>query len=687
MELFDLNTLHSVVSYIHNHPHIGGLITFGIAFVESLALIGGIIPGSVTMTAIGALIGSGSMPFLATILWAVAGAFVGDFLSYWIGFHYNERLIKMWPFRKHPHWLTKGQDFFRAHGGKSVLIGRFFGPVRSAVPLVAGLMQMKVLRFSFAAFMAATLWALVYIFPGIIVGALSLELPPATATKFILIVLALVAFGWLIFIVIHLFFKTMVSMIDKAMGRCWQQLFNHRPTHWLTTLLSDPQRPNPHPHRQLTLALFALFCAGVSIWLFYSVITHGVALELNQPVFELLRSLRTQVGDDILLAVTLLGDVHVQLTAGALIFVWLMFKRYIWAGIHWLGIVLLSAGTTTLIKHFYYFPRPTGLLHQQLDSSFPSGHTILSVALFGFLAMLIAQNSSSGRRKFPYLITGFLMLAIAFSRIYLGGHWLTDVLGSLFLGFTCVALINLSYLRRASQPIPVGKLSAVTGSIFLVVWLGYGITHLRAQADDYTLYWPTVKMEEATWWKVPHPEIPLFILSRLGKPMDVLNVQWLGSLDDIKQALINEGWKEQVIHLDWKGSLNRLSSKANPEHLPVLPWLYQNQAPVLLMTRPDANRGNFPLYFVLWKSNVTFVNDPRTLWIGSVHYFIPRPEKAAMSLSPQSSQMLYENALWVFKLALKHVHSQVWTISLNRQPPIMWPLNWDGKLLLVKPRD
>jgi len=682
MELFNLSHLHTLIAYLHDHPHIGGLITFGIAFVESIALIGGFIPGSVTMTAIGALIGSGAMPMVPTIAWAVAGAFIGDFLSYGLGAYYNERLKVMWPFRTHPQWLILGQDFFKKHGGKSILIGRFFGPVRSLVPLIAGLMHLSALRFALSAFIAAMLWSVVYILPGIIVGALSLELPPAVATKFILTILGIVAFGWIIFVLIHLFFKTLVSLADRAVDYIWVCLESHSTTRWLTKLLGDSNKANQH--RQLTLAVFVLLCAGLFGYLLFSMITQTGLTHFNEPVFELLRSLRTRVGDDIMLAMTLLGNKYVQLSAGVLIFIWLFAKRFHRAAWHWLGVIFLSAGVAQGVKIFYYSPRPVGVLHPQLTSSFPSGHAILATALLGFLAMLLTHHLPAGRRKAPLLIASFFIVAIALSRIYLGAHWLTDVLASFVLGLSCAALVNLSYLRRESKLLPVAAVTKISILVFGTLWLVYGVMEFRKQQEDYTLYWPTVTMETATWWKRPHPEEPLFILSRLGKPEAALNVQWLGSLDDIRQILLAGDWQEHPVRLNWKGSLNRLSPTANPEHLPVWPALYQNQSPVLMMTKQQ--QGHSPLYFVLWKSNITLSDSNQTLWVGSVHYFIPRPKKNVLALTPEQSYALYKDAMRVFRSSLHDVISQVWTIFLSDQPPVMWSLDWDGKLLLVKPK-
>lgn len=682
MELFDVQHLHALVVYLHLHPYIGGLITFGIAFLESIALIGGLVPGSVVMTAIGALIGSGAMPMAPTILWAIAGAFVGDFLSYGIGAYYNERLRKMWPFCKHPQWLAVGENFFTKHGGKSVLIGRFFGPVRSLVPLIAGLLHMSIPRFILADALAAILWSVVYIMPGVVVGALSLELPPETATKFILIVLGIVAFGWVVVVLLHLSFKTMVLMADRGMGRLWQYFEKHKATHWLTTLLSESNKP--HPHRQLTLALFVLLCVMLFLWVFYSVFTHGPLTHLNEPVFELLRSLHTRVGDDIMLAATLLGDKHVQLVSALFIFGWFVWKRYIWAAMHWLSVTFLSVGAVEMLKNFYYSARPTGLLHSPVSSSFPSGHTILVTALFGFLAMLIAHYSSPTRRKIPLLIASFFILSVALSRIYLGEHWLTDVLGGLFLGLACAGLVHLSYLRCESKHLPVAKLTQVAVGIFLVTWVTYGVLNFHTLQEDDTLYWPTVTMDATTWWQRPHSEIPLFILSRLGKPETVLNVEFLGTTEGIKNILMTQGWQDHPIRLNWKGSLNRLSPKANPEHLPVWPSLYQNQAPVLMMTK--SAQGHPALYFMLWKSNITLADSQQILWLGSVHYFLPRVhDEDLLTMTPTQTHQLYEDAMRIFKTALRGKYiSQMWYISGNEQPAVMLPLDWDGKLLLIK---
>ena len=752
MQFFDLNHLHLLIHYIHDHPTLAELLTFGIAFIESLALIGGLFPGSVTMTAIGALIGSGTMSAMA-IVFAALGAFLGDFLSYGIGAYYNERLPKMWPFRKYPKWLKAGRDFFVDHGGKSVLIGRFFGPVRSVVPLVAGLMHMSVGRFTLSAAIASILWSLLYIAPGIVVGALSLELPPTTATKFILIVLSIVAFGWIILVLFHLFLKKLIIAIDASMNHLWHWLQQHALTAWLPRLLS-PSPSHPYPYRQLNLLFFSIACFSMGLWILHGVVVQNYLTHLNQPIVELLRSLRTQMGDTLMLIFTLLGAKQTQLTAAVLIGLWLTWKRHYRVAFYWACLVFIDAGVGYLCKYLMYVPRPTGLLTPQISSSFPSGHVLLTTGLLSFLAMVFSAHPmtehktdtaaiSIHRPKAPWRIAMLLILAVSISRLYLGAHWLTDVLASLFIGLGCATAVYLFYARQictpnkhadttrtlctaltftlrhrlkklenrheqnalikthtVGNPYPSsalwapsptrgeGEINTAIVLIFLTCWLMYGAMMFKTQQKDSTLYWPMVNMDTKTWWQQPYPEEePLFLLSRVGKPQAALNVQWLGALDRIQQILTTQGWQAKPARLNWKNSFNRLSPKKNPEHLPILPWLYQNQAPVLMMTK-WLDQTSTPLYFVLWKSNITIPDSPQPLWVGSVHYFIPNPHKNGLKLTPAQTQQLYSQAVQALMQDLRQadIPTQVkkWQISPDQQSPLMSALHWDGQLLFVR---
>ena len=87
-----LDSLKPLITWLHLNPQWGGLLAFLFSFAESIAIIGLIVPGSLIMTAIGILIGSGVLPLGQTLLWAIAGAVAGDLISYWFGYHYRENI-------------------------------------------------------------------------------------------------------------------------------------------------------------------------------------------------------------------------------------------------------------------------------------------------------------------------------------------------------------------------------------------------------------------------------------------------------------------------------------------------------------------------------------------------------------------------------------------------------------------
>ena len=136
-----------------------------IAFLESLILIGIIVPGSTIIVFTGFLALHGKED-ISTIIWvAMIGAFWGDFLSYWLGARFGPNIINSKMMRRQQKIVRKSELFFARHGGKSVFFGRFIGPIRGFVPFVAGCARMKPQTFISYAVISAILWGLAY--PGL----------------------------------------------------------------------------------------------------------------------------------------------------------------------------------------------------------------------------------------------------------------------------------------------------------------------------------------------------------------------------------------------------------------------------------------------------------------------------------------------------------------------------------------
>jgi len=165
-----IETFNALLEWIGQHPEHAGWVIFLIALAESLAIVGVLVPGVIILVGAGTLIGSGVLDFWSMTAWAIAGAIIGDALSYWLGHHF-EYLTKRWRwFRLHPDHLEKGVSFFEKYGDISIVLGRFFGPIRAIVPLIAGMMRMPPKRFYLANVLSAIAWAPAYLAPGILLG-------------------------------------------------------------------------------------------------------------------------------------------------------------------------------------------------------------------------------------------------------------------------------------------------------------------------------------------------------------------------------------------------------------------------------------------------------------------------------------------------------------------------------------
>ena len=134
-------------------------IVFLLAFGESLAFVSLLIPATVLLWGIGALIGASGIDFWPVWFAAAIGAGLGDWLSYWLGLHYHEQIARMWPLSRRPDLLPRGHAFFEKYGFFGVFLGRFIGPMRAIVPLVAGACTMPHGVFQLANWTSAFAWA------------------------------------------------------------------------------------------------------------------------------------------------------------------------------------------------------------------------------------------------------------------------------------------------------------------------------------------------------------------------------------------------------------------------------------------------------------------------------------------------------------------------------------------------
>lgn len=674
---FSAFSIQPLIDFFHAYPYSVGIITYFIVLLETTP-VGAVFPGAIIMPTIGFLMGSNAVPFGSTFLCAITGAITGDYVSYFVGIYFQDRIHRVWPFTRWPKLLVQGEKYFHAHGGKSVFISRFVMVVRTVIPMIAGMLKMPIVRFSLAAIPSAVIWAVSYMTPGILLGALSLELPPKVAAKFTLIAFLIIIVLWLAIWLTQHFFKQIWKMIDCYVTQMWRYCQKHKTTMWFTKLLSDPRQPNNH--QQLLLFIIAIFIFGLFFFVLSQVLTHGLLTKWDKPIYYLLSGFRAPALDHMAVMVTLMGDSTMLAIASVIFLAWLLWKRYWYIAIHWLGVVTLSVIVVAGTKFLLYLPRPGEVLYEKYASSFPSGHTALSLVFYGFLAVIIARESKKQDRRIPYIISGVLVVLIALSRLYLGVHWLTDVIGSFLIGLAIVLLATISYRRRHHLHFPARKIALVAIGVFTFVWLVYSSINFHKQVEEYALVWPqtTVAFNQI------ERAAPLYRLNRLGDTIEALNVEWIGDIETIKQALLKQGWKIQPTRIDFMNIVKGLFDVSAIYHLPVFPQLYHNKPSMLLLTK-ETHQDNTILVLHLWASDIGLSDINLPLWVGAVKYY--HPDTKVLSLNHFKHKTKFVGATDTLAGYLKGFTVEHKIYLPEQQPSQMRELHWDGKLLVIQSKD
>ena len=112
--------------------------SFSCHFLSPFAFVSLIVPATFILLGIGALIGAAGIGFLPSYAGAVAGAFLGDWAAFELAVWLGPKVAGIWPISRDPTLLKQASEWFGQWGIAAVFFGRFFGPMRAAVPLVAG---------------------------------------------------------------------------------------------------------------------------------------------------------------------------------------------------------------------------------------------------------------------------------------------------------------------------------------------------------------------------------------------------------------------------------------------------------------------------------------------------------------------------------------------------------------------
>ncbi len=466
---------------------LGGGLIFLAALAESLVFTGLIIPGLILVILAGFLSAKGLID-LGDLIWLVAaGLILGDLLSFYFARRTGRLLFRKRLLER--GYLEAGEEFFKKRGAASLFLGKFIGRIRPVIAFVAGATRLGFEQFIFWEALGAITWAVGYSILGYLLGQawLGLEAWSDRVSIFILVLVAVVALiyllEWLIINQGRQFFALIKSLL-KSIGTAIvsnpdvRRIASRYPktSRFLKRRL-EIKRFFGLPLTILVIAfLYALFSF---LGIIRQVITSADIITVDMQIANLFYAFRYPALVKFFLWVTVLGQAQAILV-GVVIFsliLWLWPKRsYLMP----LWLTVIGAALTNLLgKDLIHRPRPEVAAYLESSFSFPSGHATLAVAFYGFIIYFLIRQTKIWQRKVNLLFIGLVViLAIGLSRLYLGVHFFSDVIGGYLLGSLWLILgINLAEWLTAKtgerRPSASATFRVKIGFLILVLaWLG-----------------------------------------------------------------------------------------------------------------------------------------------------------------------------------------------------------------------
>ncbi|MDE2270474.1 MAG: phosphatase PAP2 family protein, partial [Xanthomonadaceae bacterium] len=286
--------------------------------------------------------------------------------------------------------------------------------------------------------------------------------------------------------------------------------------------LVDPERTESRA------PLFWAVIAVGAAWLFLNVLEDVVGgdrlVRVDTAIYHALQSIRTPAGDALMVGITELGDTVVTTCVATAVFVWLVWRRAWRTALYWAAAVGFAATFNTIIKLAVHRSRPGDLGYTGASVfSFPSGHATVNAVLYGFLAFLIARQVRPAWRRPIYAVAASFAMLVAFSRLYLGAHWFSDVIGSLAFATTWLIVLGLAYVRHHEKEFDGRKLAAVACCSLALVG---GLNVVRKHAADvqrYAVRYEIPSIPVADWLTAGWPRLPAYRVDLMGETEEPLN--------------------------------------------------------------------------------------------------------------------------------------------------------------------
>ncbi len=464
----------SLYNWLNLHASAVPLFIFAVATLDALAVAGIIVPGIALMFGLTLIAGRDDLSFSLVMAFGMAGAMFGDGISFWLGKHFQKRMELMWPFRNHPQWLEQGEAFFERHGGKSIIIGRFIGPLRTFVPLCAGILNMPAWRFIGMNFLSALAWAPIHIFPGYLIGSAFDDplMPGKDQLWFLLGLMISIAIVIKTILFLHRLFLPILS-------RCGNWIPDY---HLLLRRTPGYDQLGPLPLAFLALLLFYM----IGLHIGSPSLTY-----LDQRVLYSLDSLKQPFLDYLFVALSVLSYHKPMLTfTGLLIFYWIGRGAYGTALMGAINGLLALWILPWIIQQFGPFCACTAF-------DYPSPQSLTTVMIWGFIGIVMARALGPSQHARPLAFVTTLIMLTLCSSLYLHHHPFSAALGGLLLGIGLLAILRYFYYRFCSQTLTAREMSIVVLAALSLITVALVLPEMNEAVQHYAPLQPSLAEHRA----------------------------------------------------------------------------------------------------------------------------------------------------------------------------------------------
>lgn len=607
-------------------------------FVESVVAIGVLVPGALLTFFLGFLASSNYLDSYLIIPLAITSAFLGEALSFYLGRIGSGMFSKQSGLFAHAN-LARGEDFFNRHGAKSVIIGRFIGPLKILMPFIAGVSGMKRFKFLFLNLLSVASWVFFYFYLGFFFGTAwdTVKLWTTRAELFGLAALILFIF----FYVLERFLAKRGPQLFALIKSVWQSVFVAvvENSEVKKIVASFPRFFAFFTRRIDRTNFFGLPFTLLAIAFFYllfqlfgiveAVHNFSAIIQIDRRLESLASAFRNLPLVNIFIWITMFGkaQIIVLFTLGASAILWLKnYKNFLLP--LWVT-VIGSEAFVYLGKILVHRSRPAESVYFESSFSFPSGHATAAAALFGFLLYFCWKIIDSWKRRLQlsFIIIALIAL-IGFSRIYLGVHYLSDVLAGFLLGGLWL-LIGISintwqgFRKTAPQLPPPPRAKLMTVGVLIIMLASYlGFTYIE---------WPKItlaNLEEINQPIITNNLLGAFTDLKLshysemidGSPQEPLSfVVYAKDDTEINQIFAAAGW--YAADPSNRGTLWRIAKAAifnqAYDRAPMTPSFWQAEVNDFAFQKPTAENSVRERHHVrFWKTNIR-TPDGKNIYVGT----------------------------------------------------------------------